>query len=76
MFNQPPTYDVGNIVQLAYLGRGYLVTWRGQQKERLPSGVVIREWVYKLDDGHWDCYRAEDLAPFGQWHPDSDGRSK
>jgi hypothetical protein len=39
-----------------------LVTWRGQLKERHPkTGIVHRVPVYRLDDGHWDCYREEEL---------------
>lgn len=38
------------------------VVWRGHLKERHPAtGLVQRVPVYLLGDGHWDCYREEEL---------------
>jgi hypothetical protein len=38
------------------------VVWRGLLKERHPgTGLVQRVPVYRLADGHWDCYREEEL---------------
>ena len=38
------------------------VVWRGLLKERHPAtGLVQRVPVYRLSDGHWDCYREEEL---------------
>ncbi|MBG8554999.1 hypothetical protein [Hymenobacter guriensis] len=45
----------------------YQVLWRGQVKERQPlTGYLVRVNVYRLDDGHWDCYyEAELIATTG-----------
>lgn len=38
------------------------VIWRGQLKERHPTtGLMHRVNVYRLNDGHWDCYREDEL---------------
>ena len=39
-----------------------VVTWCGQHKERHPAtGLVQRINVYRLDNGHWDCCRVNEL---------------
>jgi hypothetical protein len=36
--------------------------WRGYLKEPHPAtGLLQRVPVYQLADGHWDCYREEEL---------------
>ncbi|RTQ45680.1 hypothetical protein EJV47_24660 [Hymenobacter gummosus] len=55
-------YQVGQPVQPAFALRAHKIIWRGQLKERHPrTGWVHRINVYRLDDGHWDCYREDEL---------------
>lgn len=55
-------YDLGQPVQPATQPRAYRVIWRGQVKERHPgTGWLHRVNVYRLNDGHWDCYHEDDL---------------
>ncbi len=55
-------YEVGHLVLPAPAAPARAVVWRGQLKERHPqTGLVHRVPVYRLDDGHWDCYREEEL---------------
>jgi uncharacterized protein YodC (DUF2158 family) len=64
-----PRYTVGNVVQLVRGGPAAVVVWRGQQLVQHPSGWH-REWVYRLDDKHWDCYREDELHPAWRWTND------
>jgi hypothetical protein len=48
-------------------GRVYHVTWRGWMLERLPSGLVVRNYVYRLDNGLGDCYHQDELTDAWQW---------
>ena len=55
-------YQVGQPVQPAFTVQAHRIIWRGQLKERHPhTGWVHRINVYRLDDGHWDCYREDEL---------------
>jgi hypothetical protein len=55
-------YELGHEVLPLTGAIPHLITWRGQLKERHPeTGIVHRVPVYRLDDGHWDCYREEEL---------------
>jgi hypothetical protein len=57
MFGQ--SFDVGNLVQLVRGGPIITVIWRGYILVTPPEGLRYRETVYRLDNGHWDCYYEE-----------------
>jgi hypothetical protein len=59
-------YDVGNLVRLERGGRICIVVWRGQVKVRNEHGTVLRENVYLLDNGFWDCYWESELHGAGR----------
>jgi hypothetical protein len=61
-----PRYTVGNVVQLVRGGQAYTVVWRGQIQHRYAGGMV-RLWVYRLDDQHWDCYYEDELHNAWRW---------
>ena len=65
MFQQP-RYSVGNAVQLVRGGPAYAVTWRGQVLVQ-HAGGWYREWVYRLDDGYWDCRYEDELHSAWRW---------
>jgi hypothetical protein len=55
-------YNLGQPVQPVIAAQPHRIIWRGQLKERHPrTGWVHRVNVYRLDDGHWDCYREDEL---------------
>jgi hypothetical protein len=55
-------YEVGWAVVPLAQQQPYPVVWRGHLKERHPTtGLLQRVPVYRLADGHWDCYREEEL---------------
>jgi hypothetical protein len=55
-------YDIGNLVQLAWRRPYYQVTWRGWVFEPNGRGNGVRRLsVYRLDNGHWDCYHEDEL---------------
>jgi hypothetical protein len=66
MFNEP-RYNVGNAVQLVRGGQAYAVTWRGQMLVQHANGRWYREWVYQIDDRHWDCYYQDELYTAWRW---------
>ena len=66
LVDEPPAsgfaYELGHLVLPATQQQAHPVLWRGQLKERHPAtGLVHRINVYQLGDGHWDCYREEEL---------------
>jgi hypothetical protein len=61
-----PRYKVGNVVQLVRGGQAYTVVWRGQMLVQYPSGWY-REWVYRIDNNHWDCYYQDELHLAWRW---------
>jgi hypothetical protein len=55
-------FELGRPVVPATQLQAYPVVWRGLLRERHPAtGLVLRVPVYLLGDGHWDCYREEEL---------------
>lgn len=55
-------FEVGRPVRPLTQQQLHPVVWRGHLKERHPAtGLVYRVPVYRLADGHWDCYREEEL---------------
>jgi hypothetical protein len=55
-------FELGRPVVPATQLQAYPVVWRGLLRERHPTtGLVLRVPVYLLGDGHWDCYREEEL---------------
>ena len=61
-----PRYNVGNAVQLVRGSPAYAVTWRGQMLVQHSNGWY-REWVYCIDDKHWDCYYQDELHSAWRW---------
>jgi len=56
------TYELGRAVLPCTQQQAHAVVWRGYLKERHPAtGLLQRIPVYRLADGHWDCYREEEL---------------
>jgi len=62
----PPRYTVGNVVQLVRGGTAHAVSWRGQIVVGY-AGRTSRVWVYRLDNGHWDCYYEDELHSAWRW---------
>jgi len=55
-------FELGRQVVPAGREQPQRVVWRGLLKEPHPAtGLVLRVPVYLLGDGHWDCYREEEL---------------
>ncbi|WP_324670611.1 hypothetical protein [Hymenobacter sp. GOD-10R] len=55
-------YALGQPVQPTPGAPARNIIWRGQMKERHPrTKLWLRVNVYQLDDGHWDCYREDEL---------------
>jgi hypothetical protein len=63
-------YDVGSLVQLERGGPMHTVIWRGFIRARVPAANNLwgRAPVYRLDDGHWDCYYEEQITSVGKWY--------
>lgn len=60
--NEAFAFALGRPVVPASQQQAHAVVWRGLLKERHPAtGLVQRVPVYRLADGHWDCYREEEL---------------
>ena len=59
---------MGNLVQLVRGGPIYTVIWCSYSLVKALDGLRYREAVYRLDDGHWDCYYADELTSVGRWH--------
>jgi hypothetical protein len=60
-------YDVGNLVQLVRGGKVWMVKWRSYILVR-RSGIWVREPVYRLDNGYWDCYYEDELHVAWRWY--------
>lgn len=55
-------FEVGRPVLPMTQEQPHPVVWRGYLKEPHPAtGLLHRVPVYQLADGHWDCYREEEL---------------
>lgn len=55
-----PRFDVGNVVQLVRGSPAYAVSWWGHVL--VPhAGGWYWEWVYRIDNGYWDCYYEDEL---------------
>lgn len=55
-------FEVGRPVLPLTQAQPHSVVWRGYLKEPHPAtGLLQRVPVYQLADGHWDCYREEEL---------------
>jgi hypothetical protein len=59
-------YNVGNAVQLVRGGQAWVVIWCGHLKVREGTRHG-RVNVYRLDNGHWDCYYEEELHSAWRW---------
>lgn len=56
------TFTLGSLVLSVTQQSPHPIIWRGQLRERHPdTGLLLRVPVYRLADGHWDCYREEEL---------------
>ncbi|MGI4862595.1 MAG: hypothetical protein ACRYFZ_01640 [Janthinobacterium lividum] len=55
-------FELGRAVLPLTQQEPHAVVWRGHLREPHPvTGLLHRVPVYQLADGHWDCYREEEL---------------